>query len=250
MKSMIRCFASLLCVLAPVVALAQQLTVSAAASMTDAFKEIVPRFEAAHPGVTVRMNFGASGTLLQQIRVGAPVDVFVSADAATVTHGIDAGIFDGATQRTLATNTLVLVVPAGDASPVKSLAALADPAVRRIAIGKIATVPCGRYTQQALERAKLWGALGPKIVESDSVRQVLDYVARAEADAGFVYRTDAMLMPDRVAVVQTVDDHDPVVYPVVAVRASSAPALAKAFIAYLFGPDAQAILKRYGFTHA
>ncbi|AOJ83690.1 MULTISPECIES: molybdate ABC transporter substrate-binding protein [Burkholderia] len=250
MKSALRFFACVFCALAPVIALAQQLTVSAAASMTDAFKEIGTHFEAAHPGVTVRLNFGASGVLLQQIRMGAPVDVFVSADEASVTRGIDAGIFDPATKQTLASNTLVLVVPAGQASRVKMLAALADPAVKRIAIGKTATVPCGRYTQQALERAKLWGPLEPKIVESDSVRQVLDYVARAEADAGFVYRTDAMLMPDRVAIVQTVDDHDPVSYPVVAVGASREPALAKAFIAYLFSPPAQAILKRYGFAHA
>ncbi|GLU32156.1 molybdate ABC transporter substrate-binding protein [Trinickia caryophylli] len=250
MKSTLRSFIGLLCVLAPVIALAQQLTVSAAASMTDAFKDIATRFEAAHPGVTLRLNFGASGVLLQQIRMGAPVDVFVSADEATVTRGVDAGIFDPATKRVVASNTLVLVVPAGQASPVKRLAALSDPAVKRIAIGKVATVPCGLYTQQALQRAKLWGSLEPRIVESDSVRQVLDYVARAEADAGFVYRTDAMLMPDRVVVVQTVDDHAPVSYPAVAVGASREAALAKAFIAYLLSPPAQEILKRYGFAHA
>ncbi len=250
MRCLRRFLACLSVLLVPVAACAQQLTVSAAASLTDAFKEIGARFEATHPDVTVRLNFAASGVLLQQIRMGAPVDVFVSADEETVARGIEAGVFDPATKQDFAANTLVLVVPAGQASPVKSLAGLADPAVRRIAIGKTATVPCGRYTQQALSRAKLWDALGPKFVQADSVRQVLDYVARAEADAGFVYRTEAMLMPDRVGIVQTVDGHDPVTYPVVAVGASREPALAKAFIAYLMSPPAQAILKRYGFTHA
>lgn len=230
----------------PTAARAADLTVSAAASLTDAFREIGAKFEAAHPGVTVRMNFAASGVLLQQIREGAPVDVFVSADEQTVTRGIDAGLFDASTRRDFAANTLVLIVP--PASPVKRLADLARPDVQRIAIGKTSTVPVGRYTQQALTQAALWDALAPKLVQADSVRQVLDYVSRGEAEAGFVYRTDAMLMPGKVEVVGTVEGHDPVTYPVVTVSASREGALARAFIAYLTSAPAQEILKRYGFS--
>lgn len=234
----------------PCTAFAQQLTVSAAASLTDALKEIGAKFEAMHPDVTVRFNFAASGVLLQQIRQGAPVDVFASADEETVARGIDAGLFDAATRRDFAANALVLIVPAGQASPPRRVEDLANPAVRRIAIGKTSTVPVGRYTQQALEKAALWGTLEPKFVQADSVRQVLDYVSRGEADAGFVYRTDAVLMPDKVQVVQTVGGHDPVAYPVVVVSAGREQALAKTFIDYLLSPAAQDVLKRYGFSQS
>ncbi|WP_084069405.1 molybdate ABC transporter substrate-binding protein [Paraburkholderia heleia] len=235
---------------APCVAFAQQLTVSAAASLTDAFKEVGAKFEATHPDVSVRFNFGASGMLLQQIRQGAPVDVFASADEQTVTRGVDAGLFDESTRRDFATNALVLIVPAAQGSPVKSVMDLSNPAVRRIAIGKVSTVPVGRYTQQALEKAMLWDALAPKFAQADSVRQVLDYVSRGEADAGFVYRTDAALMPGKVEIVQAVGGHDPVTYPVIAVSASREKALAKAFLDYLLTPSAQDILKRYGFSQS
>lgn len=234
----------------PGVALAQQLTVSAAASLTDAFREIGAKFEASHPGVTVRLNFAASGVLLQQIRQGAPVDLFASADEQTVTRGVEAGLFDASTRRDFAANTLVLIVPAAQHPPVQSVADLANPAVRRIAIGKPSTVPVGRYTQQALDHAMLADSLAPKLVQADSVRQVLDYVSRGEAEAGFVYRTDAVLMPDRVRIAQTVGGHDPVTYPVVVVGASREHALAQTFVDYLLSPAAQDILKRYGFSQS
>lgn len=234
----------------PSAVLAQQLTVSAAASLTEALSEVGARFEATHPGVTVRFNFAASGVLLQQIRQGAPVDVFASADEQTITRGIEAGFFDPSTRRGFAANTLVLIVPAAPVSPVKSMVDLSNQAVRRIAIGKTSTVPVGRYTQQALEKAALWDALAPKFVQADSVRQVLDYVSRGEAEAGFVYRTDAVLTPGKVRIVQAVGGHDPVTYPVVAVSAGLQQALARAFIDYLLLPPAQDILKRHGFSQS
>ena len=231
----------------PFASLAQQLTVSAAASLTDAFKEIGPRFEATRPGATVRFNFAASGVLLQQIAQGAPVDVFVSADQETMNRGIEGKLFDADTRRDFAANTLVLIVPAVGSPPVAKLADLAGPEVKRIAIGKIATVPVGRYTKQALEAAGLWAAIEARLVQADSVRQVLDYVARGEAEAGFVYRTDAALMADKVKVAQTVEGHSPVRYPVAVVSECKNKALARDFAAYLFTPEAQAILARFGF---
>jgi molybdate transport system substrate-binding protein len=234
----------------PALAFAQQLTVSAAASLTDAFREVGAMFQAAHPDVTVRFNFAASGVLLQQIQQGAPVDVFASADEQTVTRGVDAGMLDAGTRHDFAVNELVLIVPAGQASPVRSLADLANQSVRRIAIGKTATVPVGRYTQQALEAAKLWAPLAPKFVQADSVRQVLDYVSRGEVEAGFVYRTDAVLAPGKVEIVQAVGGHDPVTYPIIAVSASRERRLAQEFIAYLASPQVQDILKRYGFARS
>jgi len=226
---------------------AQTLTVSAAASLTNALKEVGSKFEAERPGVKLQYNFAASGVLIQQISQGAPVDLFISADQETMARGVEQKLLDPATQRDFAANTLVLITPLAGAPALKSLADLNTDAVKRIAIGKLATVPVGRYTKQALEANKLWTAVEPKLVYADSVRQVLDYVARGEVEAGFVYRTDAALMADKVKIVLQTNDHTPVRYPLAVVSESRQKPLAQAFADYLFSPASQAILARYGF---
>jgi molybdate transport system substrate-binding protein len=231
----------------PLLASAQQLTVSAAASLTNAFNELAPKFEAAHAGVTLRFNYAASGVLLQQVAQGAPVDLFASADQATVTRGIEQKLFDADSKLDFASNTVVLVVPAQGGPEVKTLADLSSTNVKRIAVGKLATVPVGRYTKESLEAAKLWTALEPKFVFADSVRQVLDYVARGEVDAGFVYRTDAAVGGDKIKVVLTAQGHTPVTYPIVVVSESRNKALARNFIAFLTTPAALDVLAKYGF---
>lgn len=231
----------------PLAVAAQQLTVSAAASLTDAFKELAPKFEAAHQGATVRFNFAASGVLLQQITQGAPVDVFASADQETLDKAANQKLIDTATRRNFASNSLVLIEPAKDGPNLHSLQDLTGAAVQRIAIGKVETVPVGRYTQQALESAKLWEPLRPRFVQADSVRQVLDYVSRGEVDAGFVYRTDAAIMGDKVKIVLTATGHTPVTYPVAVVADSRQKALAQAFVSFLASEPAQQVLAKYGF---
>lgn len=231
----------------PFAASAAELTVSAAASLTNAFKEIAPRFEAAHPGDTVRLNFAASGTLLQQIDQGAPVDVFASADQQTMDRGAQKQLIDPASRRDFVSNSLVLIEPAEGGKGLKALEDLQQPGVQRIAVGKTATVPVGRYTQTVLEHAKLWTPLQAKFVYADHVRQVLDYVSRGEADAGFVYRTDAALMADKVRVALTAQGHEPIRYPVAVVAASKQQPLAQAFIDFLATPESRQILDKYGF---
>jgi molybdate transport system substrate-binding protein len=230
----------------PLLASAQQLTVSAAASLTDAFKEIGPRFEATRPGATVRFNFAASGVLLQQIAQGAPVDVFASADQETMNRGAEGKLIAADTRRDFASNSLVLVRPPGGS--VKTVRDLPQDDVKRIAIGKVASVPVGRYTQQALENAQLWAPLQPKLVYADNVRQVLDYVARGEVEAGFVYRTDAELAKGKVSIAMTVGGHAHITYPAAVVADSRQAALARDFVAFLGGTEAQRILAKYGFS--
>lgn len=227
---------------------AQTLTISAAASLTNVLKDIGTRYEATHPGVKLQYNFAASGVLIQQIAQGAPVDLFISADEETLARGISQKLLDPATRRDIAANQVVLVVPVSGGVPVAKLADLDTPAVKRIAIGKLATVPVGRYTRQALDTAKLWGALEPKLVYADSVRQVLDYVARGEVEAGFVYATDAAVMPDKVKVVMKIAGHDPVRYPAAVVVESKLKPQAGDFLAYLLGATAQDALAKAGFT--
>ncbi|MFG6466212.1 molybdate ABC transporter substrate-binding protein [Roseateles sp. BYS87W] len=229
----------------PLLASAQQLTISAAASLSDAFKEMAPRFEAAHPGVTLRLNFAASGVLLQQIAQGAPVDVFASADQDTMNRAAEQKLIAPDTRRDFAANTLVLITPPG--GTVKAVADLARPEVKRIAVGKVASVPVGRYTQQALGAAQLWSAVTPKLVFADHVRQALDYVARGEVDAGFVYRTDAAMAGTKVRMATPVGGHTPITYPAAVVADSRQAALARDFVAFLSSAEAQATLAKYGF---
>jgi molybdate transport system substrate-binding protein len=231
----------------PHCAVAQQLTVSAAASLTDAFKELGTQFEATKPGTTVRLNFGASGVLLQQIGQGAPVDVFASADQETMNRAAEQKLIDPASRKNFVTNSLVLIEPANDGLGLKALQDLNGPSVKKIAVGKPATVPVGRYTKEALEAAKLWAPLEPKFVLADSVRQVLDYVSRGETEAGFVYRTDAALMPDKVRIVLTASGHSPVSYPIAVIADSKQKQLASEFMTYVASEAGQQTLSRFGF---
>lgn len=240
--------ASLVLALAlPVAAWSQQITVSAAASLTDAFKELAPQFEARKPGATVRFNFAASGVLLQQISQGAPVDVFASADQATMDRADAQKLLEPGSRKNFVTNSLVLIEPQQGGVGVKGLQDLNGAAVKKIAIGKMATVPVGRYTKEVLDAAKLWTALEPKFVQADSVRQVLDYVSRGEVEAGFVYRTDAALMGEKVKVVASPQGATPVSYPIAVVADSKQKALAADFIAYVHSDAGQQVLGRYGF---
>jgi len=231
----------------PFSAFADELTVSAAASLTNAFKALGKQFEAQSPGNTVRLNFAASGTLLQQISQGAPVDVFASADQPTMDKGVEQKLIDPATRRDFVTNSLVLITPKQGSPAVKTLQDLDRDDIKRIAVGKLATVPVGRYTKEALDSAKLWSKLEPKFVQADSVRQVLDYVSRGEVEAGFVYRTDAAIMPDTVNIALTVGGHSPVSYPIAVTTDTKHKALAQQFVDFLASAPAQEVLARYGF---
>lgn len=226
---------------------AGDVTVSAAASLGNAFKDIAPLFEAAHPGVRLQLNFGASGALLAQIAKGAPADVLVSADTETMDQAQAQGLVKAAQRRDVVSNTLVVVVPATARRMPASLGDLAGPGFARIAIGLPASVPVGRYTQGVLEAARLWGAIGPKVIGANNVRQALDYVARAEVDAGFVYATDAALMPDKVKVAFTVPTTRPILYPAATLAAAPNPSEAAKFVDFLFTPPARTVLAKYGF---
>ena len=226
---------------------AQPLGVSAASSLGDALRDMAPLFEAAHPGVTLRLNFAASGALLQQIEQGATADVLISADEDTVARGILRKALVADSRRVVAANTLVLIRPPHGASVLETLPDLQRPEVRRIAVGRPASVPAGRYTQQALVAARLWESLRAKIAPADDVRQVLDLVARGEVDAGFVYATDAASVAAQVQIVLTATGHLPIRYPAAVVASSRNPALAREFIAFLATPPAQAALLQRGF---
>ncbi|MDO4705626.1 molybdate ABC transporter substrate-binding protein [Allofranklinella schreckenbergeri] len=229
---------------------AETITVSAAASLKDAFTELAQKYEASNPQDKVQLNFGGSGALFQQIEKGAPVDVFASADEKTMDKAEQARLVVEGTRQTFVTNTLVLIQPAKGQAQLDSLQSLQDKAVARIAIGNPESVPVGRYTKAALEAARQWDALQPKLILAQNVRQALDYVARAEVDAGFVYGTDAALMKDKVKVAYVVPVEKTVSYPIAVMKTGAQEAAAKRFVALVTSPIGQGVLKSYGFVPA
>lgn len=241
---------ALTCLLALSASAAQavDVTVSAAASLQNAFREIAAEWEKAHPDDKILLNFAASGTLLQQIDKGAPVDVFASADMETMDRAQEKKLIVADARRVFARNTLVAVVPVASKLEPASLRDLRQDAVQRIAIGDVRSVPAGRYSEAAMIAAGERDALEPKWISAQSVRQVLDYVARGEVDVGFVYATDAAIMKDRVRVVFEIPLEKPVQYPVAPLTASANPAQARSFIDFLLGAQGQEILGRYGFA--
>jgi molybdate transport system substrate-binding protein len=220
---------------------------SAAASLTNAFAEIGKEYEKASPDQKIHFNFASSGALLQQISRGAPVDVFASADQETMDRANKQNLIVQTSRSDFVRNTLVVVAPKGAKSAPKSLEGLKDTGITRLAISNPESVPVGRYTREALETAGLWDAVKAKSLNTQNVRQSLEYVARGEADAGFVYGTDAALMPDKVEVMFEVPTRTPILYPIATVKGSGNENFALKFVEYVRSDAGQRILARYGF---
>lgn len=226
---------------------AAEITVSAAASLTNAFTEVGKAYERANAGSKVLFNYGSSGALLQQISRGAPVDVFASADLESMDRAQKQNLIVTQTRADFVANALVLVVPVGRGIALTSVSGLTDAAVQRIGIGIPGSVPAGRYAKEALEIAGLWEVLKDKYVFGQNVRQVLDYVARGEVDAGIVYATDAASMQGKVTVVAELQTKNAILYPIAVVRGGGSERAARRFVDFVRAPPAQAILAKYGF---
>ena len=241
-----RCAVTGLLALLSLAAQAADLTVSAASSLTNAFRDLGPAFEAQNPGTKVVFNFGASDALLAQIAKGAPADIFASADQEAMDRADAQKLLAPGSRSNFVSNTLVVITPSDSTLGLATLADLQKPEVKRITLGN-AGVPFGRYSRAALEAARLWAAVEPKAVYGQNVRQSLDYVARAEVEAGFVYATDAAIQKDKVKAAFTVPTETPISYPIAAVAGSPNPDAARKFVAFVLSPAAQTILARYGF---
>jgi molybdate transport system substrate-binding protein len=228
---------------------AQDVTLSVAVSLKEATEELGRSFMAARPGVTLRYNFGASGDLQKQIEAGAPVDVFLSAAQRQMDDLEKQNLIVPASRQAFARNVLVVIKPADSRIDITKPADLLEARVGRIVIGSPKTVPAGQYAEESLRALGLWDRLQPKLVFSENVRQALDYVARGEVDAGFVYTTDAASRAQGVKEAFRPPDNSyrPVIYPGAVVAASKQAALAQAFLDLLGGPEGRAVLGRFGF---
>lgn len=234
-------------VLGPRPANAADLMVAAASSLTNAFQDIGKEYEKANPGTRVLFNFGASGQLLQQISRGAPVDVFASADAETMDRAEKQNLIFRDSRANFAANKLLLVAPGDSTVQLSSLSDLSAPAVQKIALGNPDSVPVGRYSKAALQKAGVWESLTPKFVYTQNVRQSLDYVFRGEVEAGFVYATDAAVSPVKVRVAMEVPTDTPIVYPIAVVKGYGSENRAMSFIAFVRSEAGQKVLEKYGF---
>lgn len=247
---MIRTFARLLCLAVLAQALpsaAAGLTVSAASSLTESFRDIASAYERAHPGTRVDLNFAASGVLLQQVARGAPVDVLATADTATMDQAAQQDLLAAGSRQLFASNQLVVVVPKAARNAPTSLAALGGAGVQRVAIGNPDSVPVGRYARTALQDAGLWEAMATRTISTQNVRQSLDYVARGEVDAGFVYASDVRAGGERVRQAFAVPLKTPITYPLAVIKDSANAAEARRFVAFVRSPQGLAILGKHGF---
>jgi molybdate transport system substrate-binding protein len=239
-----------LMLLAPLTARAQELTVFAAASLTDAMKDVSALWtKAGHP--PLRLSFGASSTLARQIEQGAPAALFASADEKWMDYLADKKLIVADTRKDLLGNDLVLVVPADKPlhvtlGPNFDLLGLLG-ANGRLATGDPAHVPVGIYAEQALKKLGWWDKVAPRLAAAEDVRAALLLVERGEAPAGIVYATDAAVSKAvMVAGAFPPDSHDPVSYPFAIIKAGDSPD-ARALLTFLAGPQARAVFVQRGF---
>ena len=239
-----------LVLLAPLTAHAQPLTVMAAASLTDAMKDVSAAWEkAGHQ--PLRMSFGASSTLARQIEQGAPVNVFASADEKWMDYLAQRSLIATDTRKGLLGNDLVLVVPAAKPqhvtiAPGFDLLGMLG-ADGRLAVGDPANVPVGIYAEQALKKLGLWDGIVPRLARTEDVRAALRFVELGEAPVGIVYATDAAISKGvSVAGTFPANSHDPVTYPFAVVKAGDNPE-ARHLMIFLEGPQAREIFVRRGF---
>lgn len=230
---------------------AEQLTVLAASSLTDAMKEIVPLYQK-ETGNEMRLSFGASSMLERQIEEGAPADVFLSADELKMDALEKVGLLVPGSRRTLLGNTLVIVIPSDSSLQIHSAADLANNnEIRRIAISQPSAVPVGVYSKEYLTKLGLWEKVESKVVPTENVRASLAAVESGNVQAGFVYKTD-MLISDKVksALEIPATEGPKIRYPVAALKGTHDLVAAKKLVDYLRSEAALNVFKKYGFKVA
>jgi molybdate transport system substrate-binding protein len=229
----------------------QTLTIAAANSLKDALRAVLPLFEQQHGSVGVRVVWGPSQTLREQIEQGAPVDVFLPSSIEEIGELEKKGLTLQGTKQVYAETSLVLITQAALPVALESLKDLAASRVRRIAIGNPRTSSVGKFAQQALKAAGLEDRLRPRYVTAEHSGAVLDLVAAGEADIGLVYRADAFRQP-KVRIIADVapDLHNPIIYGLATVWTAKNPFLAQRFRQFMLSERVQGILKSYGFERA
>lgn len=245
-----RAFAAAVLSLLAATAAAQDVTVFAAASLTNVFEEIAKAYRAKGGG-PVKFSFASSSTLAKQIESGAAADIFASADEQWMDYLAERKLIGPSTRSSRLGNTLVLITPADDRRTVDlrpgvDLAGMIGSG--KLATGDPAHVPVGRYAEQALKTLQIWNAVAPKIARTDNVRAALLLVERGEAPFGIVYATDAAASAKvNIAGAFPADSYPPVSYPFAILAKRDRPEV-KSFFEFLYGAEAQAVYRKTGFS--
>ncbi|MGE3152191.1 MAG: molybdate ABC transporter substrate-binding protein [Nitrospiraceae bacterium] len=226
----------------------EPLTIAAANSLRDAFREVLPLFESRHPDIRVRVIYGPSQTLRKQIEEGAPVDVFLPSLFEEIEDLEKKSLLINGTKYVYGGTSLVLVTNAALPAPVDSIQALKTVSIRRLAVGDPKTSSVGKVAAQFLKYSRLDERLRSHYVYGEHSRAVLDLVAQGEAELGIVYRTDAV-SNTKVRIVDTApqDSHTPIHYGVAVVWSHRNLAWGQGFIEFLSKAEVQASLQKYGF---
>jgi molybdate transport system substrate-binding protein len=229
------------------------LTVFAAASLAEAFREIGKAFEAANPGADVVFNFDGSQSLQTQIEQGAAADVFASASQKQMEALISQSLVSNLQSQNFAANQLVVILPSDNPANIQSLADLARPGLSLVLAAE--DVPVGDYSRQILEALNgQYGSdyaatvLGNLVSEETNVKQIIAKVQLGEADAGIVYASDAVASPDLKTITIPTDYNVVAAYPIATLGNAPNRALAEKFVAYVLSTEGQATLKKWGFA--
>jgi len=227
---------------------AATLKIFAAASLTDALREIAAAYER-ESGNSVVFNFGASSFLARQIEEGAPADIFFSADEVRMDGLEKLGLLLKDTRRSLLGNSLVIVTETNSPIQIRSASDLLQPQIKRIAFADPKAVPAGVYARLYLEKQNLWKQLQPRVVPTDNVRAALAAVESGNVQAGFVFKTDASISRKiRIALEIPANDGPAISYPAAVVKDSRQPEAAIHFIGHLKSESAAAVFKKFGFV--
>lgn len=229
-----------------------EILVAAAASLKNAYEDkLIPMFEEANPGVTVKGTYDSSGKLQTQIKEGLEADVFMSAAKKQMTALDEEGMIASDTITDLLENKIVLIVPTGNEKKLEKFEDIEN--ADSIALGDPASVPAGQYAQEALTNLGIWDKIQDKVSFGTNVTEVLNQVAAASADACIVYATDAASMADQVEVVAEAPEGSlakKVIYPVAVVKGTAHEEVAKEFVAFLQTDKAITVFEEYGFSSA
>lgn len=228
-------------------AVAAEIQVFAAASLTDALQEIAATYEK-ETGDKVLLNLSASSALARQIQEGAPADLFFSADEAKMDGVEKRGLVLKGTRKSLLSNTLVIVVPSDSNLKISSASDLATSRIRALALAEPQSVPAGIYAKEYLRSKKLWGKVIDKVVPTENVRAALAAVESGNVDAGIVYKTDAQISRKvKIAFEVQAQDGPKISYPLAVMAESKQQDAARKLLAYLESPPALEVFRRYGF---
>jgi molybdate transport system substrate-binding protein len=247
MKQILQAIAAAAILLIAATSWASDLTVFAAASLTDSLKQIGADYEK-QTGQKVVFNLEASSLLARQIAEGAPADIFFSADTTQMDYLAKKDLIDPATRQDRLGNTLVVVVPEESTLQIHSANDLTNADVKQLALADPGAVPAGVYAKAWLEKFQVWDAIEPRVVPAENVRGALAAVASGNVDAGVVYKTDATISK-RVKIAYEVPSSDcpDIRYPMAMVKESSQPEAAKKFLKYLDSDEAGEVFKKFGF---